>query len=228
MLARIRVLALALALTGSAIVLTPLPAAATISGPCTAQGSADGKTIDLGSASEWHMSKTAIATGTGHSEPELTSVSVSLAVLGVPIPIFSQSGKGHGGDGPKVDMQQYSSKARVIGASGSAGPCSGSVTIIFDDQSPTGTAVGLAGIIAFIVGALGTIASSLSRGCFARLLALLMGLIMGLGAGLYGEEAGLLNPFNPLDLLVVVAGGVVALAISFIVNMVRGPARVAS
>lgn len=227
MLARIRVLLLAFALTASALVFTSLPAGAVVTGPCKADATADGTPIDLTTATVWHMSKNATVSGEGSSDPELTEVSVAVSVLGVSYPVFSQSGKGHGGSAGPFHASDYSSKARVIGASGEAGPCAGSVKIIFDDQSPAGTALGLAGLIALVVGLLGAVGAAFMRGCFGKVLAVILGLIAGVGAGLLAEEAGLLDPFNRLDLLVPLGGAVLGLILAYLIGSLRGPGTVA-
>ena len=228
MLARLRVMAPALALTASALLFTSLPTAAVVTGPCKADATADGTPIDLTTATEWHMSKNATVSGEGSSDPELTEVSVAVTVLGVTYPVFSQSGKGHGGSAGPFHASDYSSKARVIGASGEAGPCAGSVKIIFDDQSPTGTVLGLAGLIALVIGIVGMVGGAFTRGCVGKILAVVMGLIAGVGAGLYAEEAGLLDPFNKLDLLIPLGGAVLGLILAYLIGTLRRPPATAA
>lgn len=214
MLRRLRVFVVAAALAAGAATFVAAPAGAIVSGPCTAQATADGNAIDLTSATVWHMSRNAIVQGSGHSEPELTSVSVAVSILGLGIPVFSSSGKGHGGDAGPFHAQDYSGIVRVIGASGVAGPCSGSVMIIFDDQTPLGTMAGRAGLGLLLVGILGMLLSAWrGRGGGAIAGGLIFGILAGVGAGLVAEEAGLLDPFNKLDLLVVGGGALLGLVL---------------
>lgn len=214
----LRLLALALVLGAGGVLVSAIPASAHIDGPCTASATADGASTDLTSATEWHMGKDAIVNGEGHSEPELTSVGVFVSVLGVPYEVFSADGKGHGGSAGPFHASDYSGKARVIGAGGAAGPCSGTIKIIFDGVSPVQTAVGLAGLIAAIVGGLGMLASARGHGFGAKFGAILLGLIGGAGLGLVLEEAAVLDPFSKADLAVPIAGGLLGLVLSMVLG----------
>jgi len=85
--------------------LVPGTAAVTIEGPCTATGTSSSGSVNLNTATEWHLRSTDTAGGSGVSDVIMTEGSVSAYGLGIAIPIVGGSGDGdlHGSvDGVQV------------------------------------------------------------------------------------------------------------------------------
>ena len=65
----------------------PISAAATIVGGCTGEGHATSGSVDLTTATEWHVKRDDVGGGSGTSPALIKSASVSAYGAGLPIPI---------------------------------------------------------------------------------------------------------------------------------------------
>jgi hypothetical protein len=199
------------------------PAAATITGGCTATGNASPgpqPSVDLTTATEWHVLSDSVGGGNGTAPGPMTTAAVSAYALGIGIPIAS----GNDEDGETtgavqgVSAQQFAllGKRFVVSgsASGDGGTCSGQITIIIDDVEPYMTALGGGGIAAAVVGlglVLLTAAGKLGKGVISGIAGALFGLIGGAGLGLALEQFGVVDPTSLVGAAIAVASAVVGL-----------------
>jgi hypothetical protein len=202
-------LAAALAVVGALCL--PRAAAAVVTGGCTAEGHSTSSSVDLTTATEWHLRSTDIAGGSGTSPVKMTAAKVYAYALGIEIPIAS--GTGDGGttgavEGVKVaPFAILGHRFTVAGSASGDGSCSGSITIILDDVSPALTVLGGGGIALFVVGTLGVLAGMRSRGgALRRVVAGIFGALGGAGLALALEQCGVTDPTSPVGLLLVLAG----------------------
>jgi hypothetical protein len=197
--------------------------AATITGGCTATGNASPgpqPTVDLTTATEWHVLKDSVGGGNGTAPSEMTSATVSAFALGIGIPIASGEDEDGGTTGSVqgVSAQQFATLGKrfvVSGnASGEGGSCSGQIAIIIDDVEPYATVLGGGGIAAAVIG-LGLVAlaaaGKLGTGLLSGIAAGLFGLVGGAGLGLALEQFGVTDPTSPVGAAIAVVGGVVGL-----------------
>jgi hypothetical protein len=206
------VTALLLALT------IPAVATATISGGCKATGtSASGGSIDLATASEWHLKSTDSAGGSGTAPSKQTSASVGAYVLGIAIPIASGSGEG-GTEGtvnnvPLSTFALLGARFMVSGSStGASGGCTGSIMIILDDVNPLFTALGGGGVLLAVIGLLVLLtAMRTGGGGGSRIVGLIFGLLGGAGLGLALAQFAVLAPDSIIGLVIAGIGALVGL-----------------
>ncbi len=204
-------LMLALALPGLA--------AATVEGPCQVTGSSSsGGSIDLNTATEWHMNSTDTAGGSGTATAEQTNASVGAYALGIRLPIAQGSGEGGTSgsvEGVSVELYAILGKHFVVAGSstGKDGPgCSGEVDIILDDVHPLFTLFGGGGLLATLIAVIVLIALARGdAGCFGRILGGVFGGLGGLGLALALEQFDIFDPQAPLGLVVLIAALVLGL-----------------
>ena len=128
-------LAAALAVVG--VLCLPRAAAAVVTGGCTAEGHSTSSSVDITTATEWHLKSTDTAGGSGTSPVKMRAAQVYAYALGIEIPIAS--GTGDGGTSGAVDGVSVAPFAilghrfTVAGSASGDGACSGSITIILDD-----------------------------------------------------------------------------------------------
>jgi hypothetical protein len=194
------VLGLALALPGAA-------AAVITKGSCQATGTATSSgTVDLTTATEWHMKSTDVAGGNGTAAAKQTSAEVAAYGLGIGLPIASGSGDGDtAGSVSGVQVSTYAilgARFTVAGSSvGEDGGCAGHVTIILDDVNPLLTVFGGGGALLAVIGLVGLVWAARSpSSCASQILAALFGLLGGGGLGLALEQFGILDPTVPIGL----------------------------
>jgi hypothetical protein len=187
------------------------PAAAVVTGGCTAEGHSTSSSVDITTATEWHLKSTDTASGSGTSPVKMTAAQVYAYALGIEIPIAS--GTGDGGTSGAVDGVSVAPFAvlghrfTVAGSASGDGSCSGSITIILDDVSPALTVLGGGGIALFVVGTLGVLGGARSRGgAVRRIVAGVFGVLGGAGLGLALEQFGVTDPTSPVGLGLVLAG----------------------
>ena len=194
----------------SAALLLPAAALASISGPC--QGSAQsssGSSVDLKTASVWHVKNDDTLSGTGSADSPQTQGAAYAVAFGVPVyTIASGNGKGSSGSG-SIKVANFTKYTRTIGVSGSSDSCSGSIEIIVDDVSPLGTIAGMAGVAMAAVGVLGVLGLMFAGGgCASRIVGLILGLLAGAGIGLTAIEEALLDPRSLVGLGIVGVAGI--------------------
>jgi hypothetical protein len=189
----------------------PPTVGATVTGGCTAEGHATSSSVDLTTATEWHIRSTDVAGGSGTSPVKMTAAQVYAYALGVEIPIASGTGDGDTGgavDGVSVaPFAILGHRFTVAGSASGDGACGGSITIILDDVNPVTTVLGGGGIALFVVGGLGVLAGARSRGgAVRRVVAGMFGALGGAGLGLALEQFGVTDPTSPVGLALVLAG----------------------
>ena len=210
-------------LLGSGLVLAllaaPGGAAATINGGCTGEGHATSGAVDLTTATEWHIKKDDVGGGSGTAPAPIKAASVSAYGAGLPIPIASGTdpeGKTAGSvDGVSASLFATLGARFVIAGSGSGdASCSGQITMIIDDVNPILTVLGGGGLLLALIGLLALVMSARSSGGGgARVLAFLFCGLGGLGLGLALEQFGILDPTQPISLIIAVVAALLGVLI---------------
>ncbi|HXG25968.1 MAG TPA: hypothetical protein VNL94_03835 [Candidatus Binatia bacterium] len=90
--------------------------------------------------------------------------------------------------------------------------CAGSITIIIDDVNPLLTVLGGGGLLLALVGALVVLAAMRGEaGVGKRIVSAIFGLLGGVGAALAAEQFRLLDPTQPIGLIIAIAAAVIGL-----------------
>ncbi|HEX9270281.1 MAG TPA: hypothetical protein VF998_10585 [Candidatus Limnocylindria bacterium] len=201
------------ALTFAFAVALAAPAAAIIDGGCTATASATKSgSVDLTTASEWHLKTDDVVSGSGTAPSDQTFVQISAYALGVPIPILNGTGKGKSGSAGPYAVSSYSWMAKTIVVSGASDSCNGSITIIIDDTTPVATASGGGGAIVALIGLAGMVLSAMGPGGRGgRVAGGLSGVLTGLGLGLLAQQLGVLDARSLVGLALPAAGAVIGI-----------------
>jgi hypothetical protein len=223
-------LLLALALTVGGVLATPAGTAlAAITGGCTASGNASRSgSVDLTTATEWRLRRDDVVNATGRAPREQTAVQASAYAFFVPLSLLVTSGRGPEGSAGPYAVSDYAWVARVFVVAGSSDACSGSVRIVIEDVNQFGTLVGGGGLLLFLVGVLGVIASALGRGLGPRLLGGgLGGLVAGFGLALLLPQLGVIDPRDPIGLALLALGLIIGTLAATIPGR-RPPARAAA
>jgi hypothetical protein len=199
------------------LIMTPITAAATVTGGCTVTGVASSSgTTDLTTHDTWHLTTADSVTGDA-KYPTQTYVHVFAYIFGLPIPVYSSSGKDTNGSAGPFKVSDYSRYTRVFAAGGASDTCTGAVLIIVDDQSAFTNAVGLGGIALTAIGLLGLVALMFmgkgASGCGGIFLGALLGAALGVGAALLAAETGLVDPRNIAGLVVAGVGLIVGISV---------------
>jgi len=196
----------------------PTTASATIRGGCQGTGTtSSGGAIDLTTATEWHMLSTDTAGGSGTAPSEQTEASVGAYALGIRLPITEGSGSGKtvgSVDGVSVELYAILGHRFVVAgeSAGEGGGCDGEVTVILDDVDPLFTLLGGGGILASVIAII--VLFGLARGgggCVGRVLGGMFGGLGGIGLGLGLEQFGVVDPTEPIGLLIAIVGLVLGL-----------------
>jgi hypothetical protein len=214
----LRQLLLALAVMVGGVLATPAsPTLAAITGGCTASGSASRSgSVDLATATEWRLRSDDVVNASGRAPREQTAAQASAYAFFVPIALLVYA------------VSDYAWIARVFVVAGSSDTCSGSIRIVIEDVNPFATLVGGGGLLLFLVGMLGVIASALGRGLGPRLLGGgLGGLLVGFGLALLLPQLGVIDPRDPIALVLLVLGLIIGTLAASIPGR-RPPARAAS
>jgi hypothetical protein len=205
----LRKLLLALAMTVGGALATPAsPALAVITGGCTAAGSGSRSgNVDLATATEWRLRSDDVVNASGRAPREQTAAQASAYAFFVPISLLVATGKGPEGSAGPYAVSDYAWIARVFVVAGSSDTCSGSIRIVIEDVNQFATLVGGGGLLLFLVGMLGVIASALGRGLGPRLLGGgLSGLLAGFGLALLLPQFGVIDPRDPIGLALLAVG----------------------
>jgi hypothetical protein len=206
---------------GATFLVFPAIASATITPPCSGSGHAASGDVDLGTATEWHLKSTDTVVGEGSSTTPMKSGAVSAyAFGGIAIPIAGGSGTEGKTEGSvnSVLVSQYAilgSRFYVAGsATGDGGTCTGSIIIVIDDVSPAATVLGGGALAAAAIGLLGILLGTrLSPRMGTRLFVGIIGLLGGIGAALAAAQFGILDPSQPIGLVLPVIGAVAGYAL---------------
>jgi len=214
-----RALRLAIIAGLAAALAIPGLAHATINGGCTASGQSTSGSVDLTSATEWHLKSTDTAGGEGQSPAQMTSAEVHAYVLGLAIPIAS--GTGNGGTSGAVTGVSVAPFAilghrfTVAGTASGQGACSGEITIILDDVNPALTAFGGGGLLLFAVGVVAILLGARSSGGLPRrILVAVLGGLGGAGLGVALAQFGVLDATSLVGLALAIGGLVLGFVIT--------------
>lgn len=202
----------------------PVITLGTVTGGCTATGtSTSGGSIDLTTATEWHLNSKDTAGGSGTAPTKQTSATVSAYFLGLAIPIVSGSGDGDtAGSVEGVSVSTFALIGSRFLVSGSSSTCSGKVLVIIDDVNPLLTGLGGGGIALAVLGAvLLLVAMRSGGGIGSRLAGVLFGGLGGAGLGVSLAQFGILDPASIIGLGVAGAGALLGLLVPGLLN--RGP-----
>lgn len=155
------VVALALAWLAALLAATTAPAAATVRGGCTAQGtSTSGGEIDLTTNAVWYVRSADTIQLFGQAPTGQTSATVRATAFGFAIPI------GSGTADPSTEAESDTFEIETLAilgrvflisgeSTGPAGGCDGEVLLIIDDVNPIMTVLGGGGIVLVLVGLAG-------------------------------------------------------------------------
>jgi hypothetical protein len=208
----------------------PGAAAAVITGGCTGEGHATSGSADITTQTEWHILSTDVGGGSGTAPAPIKAASVGAYAGGLSIPIASstsEDGETAGSvDGVSASTLAVLGARFVIAGSGSGDAnCSGNITIIIDDVNPLLTVLGGGGLLLAILGLLAIVVGARSSGGLgARILATVLGGLGGLGLGLSLEQFGVLDPMQPISLVI----AVIAAVLGLVLCGRFGPGRVAA
>ena len=210
------------AVTAVAVLLLALPVAvsATITGGCTGEGHATSGSVNLTSASEWHIKSTDVGGGSGTAPAPIKAASVGAYAAGIQIPIASgtsEDGETAGSvEGVSASLFATLGQRFVIAGSGSGDvSCSGQITMIIDDVNPLLTVLGGGGLLLALIGLLAIFMAARSNGgAGARIGAFLLGGLGGLGLALALEQFGILNPTQPIGLGIALLAAIVGLLLA--------------
>lgn len=205
------ILALLLAFPGSV--------GATITGGCTGEGhSTSSGSVDLTTATVWHLHSDETAGGSATSPVQMRSATISAYALGLAIPIASGTGRGETtGSVDQVDLSTFGALGKVFLVAGSAtglGECSGQVLIVLDDVDALFTLLGGGGLVLAILGLAAVLLASRSRGCLTKVFSFLFGGLGALGLSLSLEQFQVIDPKTPVGLAIVVVGAVVGFVLA--------------
>ena len=197
----------------AALLAFPGTAGATISGGCTGTGSATSGSVDLTTATEWHVKKDDVGGGSGQSPSKVKSASVGAAALGLTIPIASgtsEDGETEGSvSGLSVSMFAALGARFVVSGSADNG-CSGEITIIIDDVNPLLTLLGGGGLVLLVLALIVVLMMTRGgRGVGRRLVDALFGLVGGIGGALMLEQLGILDPTEFIGLILAIAFAII-------------------
>jgi hypothetical protein len=202
-----------IALLGAMSLVLPATASATITPPCSGSGQAASGNVDLTTATEWHLKTTDEVVGQGSTTIPMKTASVSAyAFGGIAIPIASASGTGATeGSVNSVLVSSYAflgSRFYVAGvASGDGGSCSGSIVIIIDDVNPVVTVLGGGALAVLVIGLIGILLGTrLTPTIGNRVFVAIIGLLGGIAAALAAGQLGILDPTQPVGLVLPLLG----------------------
>jgi hypothetical protein len=184
------------------------PVLGVISGGCSATGNASRSgSSDLTTATEWRLLRDDVVNVMGRAPREQTAAQASAYAFFVPLSLLVATGRGPEGTAGPYAVSDYAWVARVFVVAGSSDNCSGSIRVVIEDVNPLATLVGGGGLLLFLVGALGVIASALGRALGPRLLGGgLAGVVAGFGLALLLPQLGLMDPRDPIGLALLVVG----------------------
>lgn len=175
----------------SLVALVAAPVTATVAGGCTLSASStSGGPVDLTTTRVWHLRSTDHVSAAATAPSAQASVTVRAYAFGFALPVAGGTSAGAtGAEAGDIDLAMFSRLGRVFAVSGSSaaagggGGCQGQVLIVLDDVNPWLTLLGLGGVIALVVGALGLFWSSRRPLGIGRRIAAFVSLLL-LGAGI--------------------------------------------
>ena len=197
------------------LLVAPVAGQARVSGGCTASATASKSgTVDLTTATVWHVTDTDVINGEARSPSPQKSAQLKVVIFGVGLPLLDRQGNSTRGAAGPYRIADYDHYSRVLSVAGTSTSCDGGILIIVDDIAPLATWAGILGLIAAVLGLIGLIASLfLQPTGSARVVGMIVGFLAGLGVGLLFQETATLDPANTLGLAFPVAGAVIGLIV---------------
>jgi hypothetical protein len=191
----------------------PVSAQATVNGGCSATATASKSgSIDLATASTWHVMDADVLNGQAKAPARQTSAQLKVLLFGIGLPLLDKTGSSVTGAAGPYRIADYDHYTRVLAVAGTSNTCDGNVLIIVDDVAALTTWAGIIGLIAAVLGIIGLVATmSQFPSASARIVGMVVGLLAGLGIGLLLQEVAILDPANPFGLLLPGAGAVLGL-----------------
>ena len=196
------------------------PAAATMTGGCTATGT--GGYLgdhDFVKSTEWHVRDADQLSGNGTAPTAQSKVQVFFYVLSFPFPVITANGdpKTSSSGGP-VAVHRFDPFVRVIPVGATSNDCSLTATIVVDDVNAFTTLVGIVALILMVLGLL-MVAWNFARGSriVGGIFGAIGGFLLGLGASLLLVQTSTIDPYSPIGWMVV--------ALAFVVGAVLGAGR---
>jgi hypothetical protein len=203
----------ALLLVMVGFIVVPTAGQASVSGGCTATGTASRSgSVDLGSATVWHVKAADVLTGLAYAPTPQKEAHLKVVLFGVGLPLLDRAGNDTVGRAGPYRIADYDRYTRVLAVTGTSTRCDGYILIVVDDVSPLTTWAGVLGIIAFLLGLIGLLASlTQAPSTNARIVGPVVGVVGGFGLGLVLQETLILDPGSPFGLLIPAGGGVLGM-----------------
>jgi hypothetical protein len=203
---------LAAGVIGSMLLGVPGSAVATVTGGCTARGTASGSAgSDITVAEEWDLKSTDVVSGDGTSPSLMTSATLYAYALGLRVPVVSGSGKGDtSGSVDSISLDTFSKLGKIFvvagNATGPGGSCDGQILIVLDDVDALFTVLGGGGILLAVL-FLGAMLMTIGRpGCASKVLGGLCG-GFGLASGaIAASQFNLISPTSPIGAAIALVG----------------------
>lgn len=207
------------AVVGLCLALASPVALATVSGGCEVTGESTSGSIDLTTATEWHLRSTDLAGGSGTAPSPQTEATVFAYTLGFGLPIISAESEDEDGDTEgsvsEIAVSTYAVLGHRFFVAGLSDSCSGQVLIVLDDVNPLFTILGGGGLLLAILGLLVVLwAAQRGSGCGMALIAGFFGALGGLGLASFLEQAGVIDPTTFVGFALLVLGALVGLLLS--------------
>src|SRR5215467_10897982 len=176
---------------------------ANVHGGCVATATASNSgSIDLSTASIWHVKDADVLSGRATASTAQTSAQLKVLLFGIGLPLLDKQGKSFSGAAGPYRIADYDRYTRVLSVAGTSNTCDGNVLIIVDDVAPLATWAGILGLIAAVLGIIGLLATMVQfPNGSARIVGIVVGLVAGLGVGLLLQQTAILDPGNFLGLL---------------------------
>jgi hypothetical protein len=197
------------------LLVAPVAGQARVSGGCIASATATRSgSIDLTTATVWHVTDTDVISGEARSPSLQRSAQLKVVIFGVGLPLLDRQGNSTTGAAGPYRIADYDHYSRVLSVAGTSTNCDGGILIIVDDVAPLATWAGILGLIATLLGLIGLTASLfLQPAGSSRVVGMIVGFLAGLGVGLLLQETAALDPANSLGLAFPVAGAVIGLIV---------------
>jgi len=216
---------LAAGVIGSMLLCIPASAVATVTGGCSATGTASGSAgSDITNDAEWDLKSTDVVGGQGTAPSLMTSATLYAYALGLKVPVASGSGKGDtSGSVDSISLDTFSKLGKIFvvagSATGPAGSCDGQILIVLDDVDALFTVLGGGGILLAVI-FLGAMLMTIGRpGCASKVLGGLCGGFGLASAAIAMSQFNVISPTSPIGAAIALIG----LVLGFLLAGSRAP-----
>jgi len=203
---------LAAGVIGSMLLCIPASAVATVTGGCSATGTASGSAgSDITNDAEWDLKSTDVVGGQGTAPSLMTSATLYAYALGLKVPVASGSGKGDtSGSVDSISLDTFSKLGKIFvvagSATGPAGSCDGQILIVLDDVDALFTVLGGGGILLAVI-FLGAMLMTIGRpGCASKVLGGLCGGFGLASAAIAMSQFNVISPTSPIGAAIALIG----------------------